>query len=568
MSGRSLGIELVVILIFTLGLCTNGAAAGDQAVNIRSDPGGALIFVDGLYTGERTPNLIGISAGEHTITLLLDGYSEFSFPISVVPGNTIIVPQCNLESGSATTLVVSSEPPGAKIVIDGTDRGLTSEQGAELLVPSGNRQIALNLDGYQPYEETVAVQVNVVTQFRKLLTKACQISISSSPPGAAVYLNGVERGTTNKTIKDLSPGTYEIKLILAGYQDWKESITLSAGQSTSREVRLSSNPPSPATLIVSSSPPRAAVYLNGERRGTTNTTIRDLSPGTYEVRLSLSGYQDWKESITLSIGQSISRDVKLSSIPPSYATLPISSSPPGAAVYLDEVNRGTMNTTIRDLAAGTYEVRLSLSGYQDWKESITLSIGQSISRDVKLSSNPPPAATFSISSTPPGAAVYLNGVGQGTTNKTMRDLAPGTYEIKLSLAGYQDYKEPITLSAGQSAFREVRLSSISSNATLSISSVPPGASLYLNEEYRGTTNTTFSDLAAGTYEVKLRLSGYDDWKESITLSAGQSTSREVRLSSIQLPATLSISSSPSGAAVYLNEEYRGTTNMTIRNLAA
>jgi len=56
------------------------------------------------------------------------------------------------------------------------------------------------------------------------------LSIASSPAGAAIYIDGVQRGITPATIPGLFAADHTVLLKLDGYQDYSASVTISAGQ--------------------------------------------------------------------------------------------------------------------------------------------------------------------------------------------------------------------------------------------------------------------------------------------------------------------------------------------------
>ena len=62
-------------------IVNHGRTAG---VDVRSDPPGAEIFLDGKPTGARTPARIEIEggSGEHTVRVAKDGYGTFERTVS------------------------------------------------------------------------------------------------------------------------------------------------------------------------------------------------------------------------------------------------------------------------------------------------------------------------------------------------------------------------------------------------------------------------------------------------------------------------------------------------------
>jgi GH25 family lysozyme M1 (1,4-beta-N-acetylmuramidase) len=72
---------------------------------------------------------------------------------------------------------------------------------------------------------TFTVTVNIVAQ-------TGSISVSSSPSGANIYLDGSFRGLTPYTITNVPVGVHTIRLSLAGYQDWSTNVQVTAGETS------------------------------------------------------------------------------------------------------------------------------------------------------------------------------------------------------------------------------------------------------------------------------------------------------------------------------------------------
>lgn len=64
------------------------------------------------------------------------------------------------------------------------------------------------------------------------------IALSSTPTGAAVYLNGTLTSATNTTLSDLAPGEYRLKLDKEGYLPWEKKVVVEAGLVTPVDVTL------------------------------------------------------------------------------------------------------------------------------------------------------------------------------------------------------------------------------------------------------------------------------------------------------------------------------------------
>jgi hypothetical protein len=53
----------------------------------------------------------------------------------------------------------------------------------------------------------------------------------SQPSGATAYTNDAQVGRTPLTLASLVPGTYRIRVELAGYPAWSSSVRVEAGSS-------------------------------------------------------------------------------------------------------------------------------------------------------------------------------------------------------------------------------------------------------------------------------------------------------------------------------------------------
>ena len=102
-------------------------------------------------------------------------------------------------------------------------------------------------------------------------------------------------------------------------------------------------------------------------------------------------------------------------------------------------------------------------------------------------------------------------------------------------------------------------------ATLAVTSMPSGANIYLDNAWIGKTPlASYKVNTGGRYEkqvtVSLELSGYKYRVANLTLREGEKTPWEVRLEKlIPRMATLTVTSTPSGASVYVDGALIGPT---------
>jgi len=164
----------------------------------------------------------------------------------------------------------------------------------------------------------------------------------------------------------------------------------------------------------------------------------------------------------------------------------VRSFPSGASVTVDGVARGETPLALRDLDIGTRNVIVNRPGYvaQTLKVSITKA-RPARTLDVRLAAAPAPASpkpgesgaprpgtpatlgkpavstgSLTVDSRPPGAAVTINGKPSGTTPLTINDLAPGEYQIVMTMPGYRNVTTTVRVVAGERARAAASLTAV------------------------------------------------------------------------------------------------------------
>jgi hypothetical protein len=243
----------------------------------------------------------------------------------------------------------------------------------------------------------------------------------------------------------------------------------------------------------------------------------------------------------------------------------ITSSPSGAAVTVDSTPVGNTPTTATVYVTGTpgHTIAVNLAGYQPWSQyySGNPAAGQHIAVHASLV---PIVQTGNIyvNSNPAGASAILdNGYDQLTTPGTFNAVSTGWHNVEVSKSGYQLYSTSIEVKPGATSNVYATLVPNAQYGSISATSVPVGASLYVDTIYQGYTNQIVGNLAVGTHTVTMKKSGYKDFSQTATVYNAQTTSVSVTLSPVSSPTTgdLDVSSTPTGASVYLNGDYQGET---------
>ncbi len=185
----------------------------------------------------------------------------------------------------AGSLLVTSEPPGAIVLLDGEFVGTTNALFTR--IGSGSYQLAIQLEGYETKEQQLVITAGAKELVDvKLHRNQGTVEITSSPSGAVVYVNNIPLPKRTPVFLEREHGDYDIRVEAAGHHP--SSKVLSVGyQRTSESFILKAKP---GKLSVVTNPSGAVVELDGEDIGKSNIINRLVPGGTHEVHVSKSGF--------------------------------------------------------------------------------------------------------------------------------------------------------------------------------------------------------------------------------------------------------------------------------------
>ncbi len=309
-----------------------------------------------------------------------------------------------------------------------------------LIIATGNTNIYPKLGDLE-----VTIQYSVVS-----------LTITSSPSGASVYIDGSYEGTT-PLVLNISPGIHSIQITKQEYNDYKRNITLVPGKGKVLSVILI---PKFGHLTVYSTPTNAEVYVDEDYIGKTPLKGYKLSTGTHTIKLVKDGYEDYVKTVKINPGETTKIEATLLE---AKATLKITSDPSEASVYVDDSYKGTTPLTLQ-LSPGTHSVKLSKNDYEDYTTSVTLNPGESKTISATLT---PTFGYLSIDSTPQGAKVYIDDSYVGDTPLKDYKLPTGEHTVKVVMDGYEEFTKTVTINSGEKVSIEAGLIATQTASTTS-----------------------------------------------------------------------------------------------------
>jgi hypothetical protein len=364
------------------------------AVRLASTPPGAVYQVEQVRsqvgaTNEWTPqsgltpaDLEGLPTGSYRIVLHLGGWPDFATNIALQKGYPVEV--ANVFAGG--TLQVSTDPPGAFIVVDGWTNGPVP---ATLLLPPGRHSVAARAaaPGYEPAISQVEISLDTLTNLGTLrLARStgtlrvesvpahldCQVWQTNSEAGLAnewVPLSGV----TPTNLEGLPTGTYAVLLQRPPWSNYIQTVTVDR-----TNPAVVAHDFEGGTISVSTEPTGAAILVDGKPMGQSPANI-NLPTGWHEVRAQ---YRDWPElkAVDVSLDKDKTNKVDF----PLGGRVILTSDPPGALVLSDGRELGWTPLPLPDTKPGPVSYQLTLKGYNQTNLAGTVRAGEELPLSAQL----------------------------------------------------------------------------------------------------------------------------------------------------------------------------------------
>lgn len=199
---------------------------------------------------------------------------------------------------SRSTLVLSSQPTGARIWLDGRELAMTSPTTLKDLSP-GEHSVVLRQDDLM-YRGSVDLKPGQQTELVAVLEKIeAEVVVISDPSGAEVLLQGRSAGRTPLTLK-LPLGQVTLELRKELRVTARRLVKVEGPQRMEVKVPLAQV----GIIAVASEPSGATVYLDGRSVGITPAELV-VDPGLHKVRVERPGRDAVVRELTIKPGQNV-----------------------------------------------------------------------------------------------------------------------------------------------------------------------------------------------------------------------------------------------------------------------
>ncbi len=219
-TSRRMAAGTLLALLAACSMSVAPARAADSGVLfITSNPPGVEVALDGRSVGKTPIAVEGVSAGEHTVTLVSEVYEDVEQVVNVPAEDAASVSLTLRRATSDFTL--SCDIVGATVIVDASTVG-TVEAGRDVTVPgleAGPHSLALKCPFFK-MERSFGIKKGADTHISvDAASWVGGISATTTIPAAGMRVNGhlVAEGPGPYAVGNLAPGSYLVEVLTEPY---------------------------------------------------------------------------------------------------------------------------------------------------------------------------------------------------------------------------------------------------------------------------------------------------------------------------------------------------------------
>ena len=198
-------------------------------LRVETTPPGALVSIDGRPRGRSPVTVQGLAVpGTRTVEASLPGRGQARQEVTLQPGQMRTL-ALTLQPGLAN-LMVTSEPLGAQILVDGTPRGTTPFSLAAL--PAGRHRFEARRTDFAPGDTTLEIASGSGQIHLTLKPEAPGVLVIQGDRPAQIYVDDalVVENVQNSGPRRLRPGSHQIRVVLVSGEVVEQSLAVKSGE--------------------------------------------------------------------------------------------------------------------------------------------------------------------------------------------------------------------------------------------------------------------------------------------------------------------------------------------------
>ena len=208
------------------------------------------------------------------------------------------------------------------------------------------------------------------------------------------------------------------------------------------------------------------------------------------------------------------------------------------------------------LREGSYRVTATAPGYREREQTVVVKDGNN-TLDLQLEKLP---GLISLKTVPVAARVSVDGTDLGESNGKELEMPAGLRRLRVEAPRFLALEQDLQVE-GLGERQELALTLAPGWGSYSLETTPPGATVTLDGTPIGTTPATL-ELMQGPRQLQISLAGHRDESLFVEAKAGESRALAPMML-VRADARLTINSSPAGASITLDGQFRGTAPLEL-----
>ncbi len=203
------------------------------------------------------------------------------------------------------TLIIRATPDDAEIYIDNDFAGTGYASKAVSVGVEHHYKVScqdyFTKEGTTRFSERDEMELDV-----ELDPDFGWITVTTTPKGASVYVDGVGVGKTPYVFEKIKKGQHVVEIKKDRYSTVVRTIEIKNAEINNElENIVLSDDETYAMVVLNSTPAGADIMMNDKYKGKTPTTAI-VAPGLYKVSMTLRGYDNYEQKLTLTGNDTIS----------------------------------------------------------------------------------------------------------------------------------------------------------------------------------------------------------------------------------------------------------------------
>ncbi len=263
----------------------------NASVYIRSVPPGADLWLEGKHLGRTPVQKRGLKAGSYQIKLLKNGFEAYTQVIELKAGEKRNINAALNPLGES--LYIETEPPGARVSIDGKEINNQLTPLTYKNIPAGVHQLLIKKEGFAEHQSEIEIKggQNAVRTI-KLTPLLGTLSVRVIPWGTIYIDDQLQKTSTDVKYEiKLAVGKHILKVVHPTLGEWIKTIRIPESGISSFKINFHKKIP---IMIYASDENgkrlNANVYIDGEKIEQKTPARVELRVGMHRLLVKKTGY--------------------------------------------------------------------------------------------------------------------------------------------------------------------------------------------------------------------------------------------------------------------------------------